>query len=88
MFNKDVSSCFNQYDPVKALSKQLDSMVDTLNVLAGLVVSNVSAHKRMSINALLTIDVHNRDIIQNMVSAKVNRPDNFEWTRWAWLVDW
>ena len=57
-------------------------MIRTLNMLANLVSSNLVPHRRQSINALLTIDVHNRDIIASMVDNKISRRDDFEWTRY------
>ena len=56
-------------------------MVETLTSLAGLVSVSLSLHRRMSINALLTINVHSRDILFSMIESSILRPDNFEWTR-------
>ena len=80
-FNKEVVACFIASDPVAQLAGIRDKMIRTLSMLANLVCSNLSPHKRQSINALLTIDVHNRDIINSMVENKISRRDDFEWTR-------
>ena len=81
MFNRDVLQCFTQSDPLFALMKYRDKMIEILNILARLVVSNLAPHKRLSVNALITIDVHNRDIVSSMIENNVTRKDNFEWTR-------
>ena len=81
MFNKDVMSCFIQSSARDALINLRDAMVKTLNTLAGLVSTNLLPHKRLSINALLTIDVHNRDILNSMIDNMITRKDDFEWTR-------
>ena len=52
-----------------------------LNELAGLVSTNLAPHRRLAINALLTINVHNRDILTSMIDNKISRKDDFEWTR-------
>lgn len=81
MYNKTVLNCFSGAEPQKELKALNAYMVDTLNTLAGLVSSNLVPHKRLSINALLTIDVHNRDIIVSMIENQIHKKDDFEWTR-------
>ena len=81
MFNKDVLACFSDPDPVTKLIELRDKVVRMLNMLAGLMSANLVMYKRLSINALLTIDVHNRDIIFDMIENKITQKDDFEWTR-------
>ena len=80
--------CFSHDNPHSQVKLMRDNMLETLNMLAKLVSSNLVPHRRMAINALLTIDVHNRDILNSMVDNKINRRDDFEWTRLvnSWLV--
>ncbi|XP_023930267.1 dynein heavy chain 6, axonemal [Lingula anatina] len=81
MFNKDVLNCFATYEPRKAMMSIQDNLVETLNVLAGLVSTNLASHKRLSIEALLIITVHNRDIVADMIDNKVTKKDDFEWMK-------
>lgn len=81
MLNKDVVIAFSHMKATYELRKILEKMLETLNMLANLVTSNLIPHKRMAINALLTIDVHNRDILHSMVENRILRKDDFEWTR-------
>ncbi|XP_053375273.1 dynein axonemal heavy chain 6-like isoform X4 [Mercenaria mercenaria] len=81
MFNKDVVRGFDQSDPKVALIEVLNKMVESLGHLAGLVSTSLQPYQTMCIEALLTIDVHNRDIISNMINAGVMAKDNFEWTK-------
>ncbi len=81
MLNKEMNLCFNHDNPHSQVKLMRDNMLETLNMLAKLVSSNLVPHRRMAINALLTIDVHNRDILNSMVENKINRRDDFEWTR-------
>jgi dynein heavy chain len=52
-----------------------------LNVLAGLVSTDIASFRRLSVNALLTIEVHNRDIITSMITNNITQPEDFEWKR-------
>ena len=81
MFNKDVLACFAGDDPMTLLIEMRDKVIGMLNMLAGLMSANLVMYKRLSINALLTIDVHNRDIIFDMIENKISQKDDFEWTR-------
>ena len=71
-----------------ALSKLQTETVAVLNVLAGLVGTDISFFRRLSLNALLTIDVHNRDIINNMIANGIARLDDFEWKRYYIHLQW
>lgn len=54
--------------------KQIDAMVD-------LVRAPLDKQQRMCLGALLTIDVHARDVIRTMVAKKVGSLTEFEWTK-------
>lgn len=81
MFNKDVVRCFDRGDPIASLNEVLEKMMEFLSQLAGLVSSALQAYQTMCIEALLTIDVHNRDILSKMINDGVVTKDDFEWTR-------
>lgn len=38
-------------------------------------------HKLMTIEALLTIQVHSRDILSDLIENRVSSVENYEWTR-------
>lgn len=82
MLNKDVVKCFDQANPVNALSGNLNKMIESLKRLAELVSSPQLRHyQTMSIEALLTINVHNRDILSRLINNFVTSKDDFEWTK-------
>ena len=83
MFNKDVVKCFDQSDPRAALNEVQDKMMGYLSSLAGLVSGHMPAYQTMSIEALLTIDVHSRDIVSNMIGNDITKRDDFEWTKYV-----
>lgn len=85
MFNKDVQKAFDASNPNLALNGVLDRMKDSLSRLAGLVSGNLLMYQTMCIEALLTINVHNRDIISNMIGSRVSTREDFEWTKYVWL---
>ena len=52
-----------------------------LNNLAKLVRGNLAPLIRIMFCSLITIDVHARDIVTNLIAAKVTSSTNFEWQR-------
>ncbi|XP_041832637.1 dynein heavy chain 6, axonemal-like [Melanotaenia boesemani] len=61
-----------------------------LNTLAALVQGQLPALHRNIITALITIDVHARDIVTDLVQQKVDTTSNFEWQRqlrYYWDLD-
>ncbi|KAM9330540.1 dynein axonemal heavy chain 6 [Gastrophryne carolinensis] len=63
---------------------------ERLNALAGLVRGQLPALHRNIITALITIDVHARDIVSDLVKEQVNSIDSFEWQRqlrYYWDLD-
>jgi len=54
--------------------RQIDAMVD-------LVRTNLTKHQRTLLGALLTIDVHARDVVRTMVQKKTSMLSDFEWTK-------
>lgn len=52
-----------------------------LSELAGLVLSPLVGFQRQSVEALLTITVHNRDIVNSLIGRRVSKRTDFEWKR-------
>nr|CAD7258339.1 unnamed protein product [Timema shepardi] len=54
---------------------------DDLNNLAAMVRGDLEKLQRMVLCSLITVDVHARDIVTELVREKVTSEDNFEWLR-------
>ncbi|XP_071789676.1 dynein axonemal heavy chain 6-like isoform X2 [Asterias amurensis] len=81
MYNRDVSASLESADPGTSLVETRDKLVLRLNTLAGMVTKPLSSYQRHCVEALITIMVHSRDILNNLIEKKVRRSDDFEWTR-------
>ncbi|CAK8691447.1 unnamed protein product [Clavelina lepadiformis] len=76
--------------PVEELKDFEETSFMRLNRLAALVRMNIPRLHRNNITALITVDVHARDIITDMVKMGVDSPTNFEWLRqlrYYWELD-
>ncbi|XP_019622649.1 PREDICTED: dynein heavy chain 6, axonemal-like [Branchiostoma belcheri] len=77
-------------DRQKALQEQEDKNFAQLNRLAELVRGELPKLTRNILGALITIDVHARDIVTDMVKAEVDSVNSFDWQkvlRYYWDLD-
>ncbi|KAJ3125644.1 Dynein heavy chain 6, axonemal [Physocladia obscura] len=81
IWTRDVSEAIKSSNPEKALNTFKQESINNLSALAGLVRGELTSIQRAVLGALITIDVHNRDIVQGLCLAKVSRLADFEWTK-------
>jgi dynein heavy chain len=91
MFCRDLTECLGTKDGVLDAVKGAEQRCfQNLNNLAGLVRGVLPNLIRKIIGALITLDVHSRDVVTLMVQNKVTGPRDFEWlknARYYWEAD-
>ncbi|XP_071942686.1 dynein axonemal heavy chain 6-like [Antedon mediterranea] len=91
MWCRDLSAVLEgDFDRQEALKEFEKRCVTNLNNLAAMVRGQLPQLVRNVLCALITIDVHARDIVTSMVKNEVNSVNNFEWTkqlRYYWDMD-
>ncbi|KAG8130386.1 hypothetical protein E2320_017073 [Naja naja] len=92
MWCRDLTQCLEgeDHDHLVALEEFENENFDRLNALASLVRGILPKIHRNIITALITIDVHARDIVTELVKQKVDSVDNFDWQRqlrYYWDLD-
>jgi dynein heavy chain len=65
----------------KALEEFLNFSVQQLNKMVELVKGQLTKLERSVMGALIVIDVHARDVVKQMIKARVESINDFEWTR-------
>lgn len=78
-----MSKCFADYKCGQAMQTYKEEMISSLNQLAELVSTDLINYKRLSMEALLTVQVHNRDIISSLIQSDITDRSDFEWLRWV-----
>ncbi|XP_056619544.1 dynein axonemal heavy chain 6 [Triplophysa dalaica] len=82
MWCRDMDNCLEgDHDHHQALQEFEVTNFQRLNALAAMVRGNLPSLHRNIITALITTDVHARDIVTELVKEKVDSSDNFEWQR-------
>jgi len=66
-------------DTLELMSRRMISMLQIVVNLASL---SLKQHQRLSVNALLTIYVHCRDVVGMLVGARVTSIGDFQWSRY------
>ncbi|XP_053147968.1 dynein axonemal heavy chain 6 isoform X2 [Hemicordylus capensis] len=92
MWCRDLTQCLegDDHDHLEALAEFENENFDRLNALASLVRGILPKLHRNIITALITIDVHARDIVTELVEQEVDTIDNFDWQRqlrYYWDLD-
>ena len=73
-----------------ALRQQKKKQVSYLNKLTGIIRGPLSKVDRNKVVALITMEIHNRDVMERMVKANCNAVSDFEWLsqlRFVFLKD-
>jgi dynein heavy chain len=80
-FNKSIVSCLISENSNEALKTYHTSMVSLINVVANLISKESVMHKLLTIEALITIEVHSRDILTGLIHNKISNVEDFEWRK-------
>jgi dynein heavy chain len=89
MWSRNTEQALKAKDPVAAMKTWYDTNVSQLADLTALVRGALTKLQRKIIVALVTTDVHARDIVEEMWRAKVDTIGNFTWQqqlRYYWDV--
>ena len=62
-----------------ALTLYFSKLVDQLNGLVELVQEPLTDLQRISVGALIVIDVHAKDVVEKLIKEKINSILEFEW---------
>ena len=81
MYNRDVLAAFDAPDPLQGLRDFEAKCKSQLKDLATLSRSKLQKLYRKVLGALITIDVHARDIISDLIAKEVTKSTDFEWVR-------
>lgn len=65
----------------KALEEFLEESIKQINKMVELVKGQLTRLERSVIGALVVLDVHARDVVRQMIKARVENINDFEWTK-------
>ncbi len=80
-FNKQILACLKSDNPNNELKTYQTSMINMINFVANMVSKETVMHKLLTIEALITIEVHSRDILTGLIQNKISNTEDFEWRK-------
>ncbi|XP_078399007.1 dynein axonemal heavy chain 6-like, partial [Cetorhinus maximus] len=81
MFSWDCEKCFNGSRPRSQLQDVRMVLMSRLGALAELMSTPLRAFQETVLETLLTINVHCRDVLTDLITKNIFKADDFEWTR-------
>jgi dynein heavy chain, axonemal len=84
-FSKRVVECFSNganADSPLLLRNCMHNLINHINSVANIVSSELEGYKLLTIEALLILEVHSRDILAGLIENNVNNFNEFEWTKY------
>ncbi|XP_078256078.1 dynein axonemal heavy chain 6-like [Rhinoraja longicauda] len=81
MFNHDCTVCFSGAQPQSQLQRVHLELMNRVDMLAELVCEPLHASQQMVLESMVTINVHCRDVLSDLISKKVFKAEDFEWSR-------
>eukprot|EP00742_Colponemidia_sp_Colp-10_P004283 GILJ01004568.1.p1 GENE.GILJ01004568.1~~GILJ01004568.1.p1 ORF type:complete len:2868 (+),score=508.60 GILJ01004568.1:1-8604(+) len=90
MWSRGCEEALRDKENKRAMRQWLHLNVEQLNELCQLVTTDLTPLERRVIVALVTTDVHNRDIVQSLLSNQVTTVEDFIWQqqlRYYWSPD-
>lgn len=80
-FNKQIVKSMHSSNVLESLNAYRESLIEGVNTASNMMSKELPNHKLLTVEALLTIQVHARDILTGLVENKVTSVDNYEWKR-------
>ena len=87
VFTSDVENALRNTTPYEELSYLIDKIKSQLDALAESVKKRMSEHQRNIAVALIIAIVHARDIVNGLLDHSVTSADDFQWTRYIYLLN-
>jgi dynein heavy chain len=76
IFTHKVTQALTNSNKMEALKHFI---AEKLNFLSGMIKQNLTARQRSTIQAMMVLDVHNRDVIEELSRSNTNSLQDFEW---------
>jgi len=81
LWTKEVESAFTRKRPKDGLIETRDLTEEYLNDYRMLMKERLSGAVRRRVIAIITGEVHNKDVVDMMVASDVTNPNDFNWQK-------
>lgn len=81
MFTKECETNFQSSHPMEEMIASRDEVNSILDQFTEIASESLLFHKQTTLEALVTLYIHCRDILTTMIEHKVIKSEDFEWKR-------
>lgn len=89
-WTSEVTECLYSADPVPAMTSYLDKCRTQIGHIVDLVRAPLSVQNRITLGALVVLDVHSRDVLLELIDKNTVKANDFNWLaqlRYYWEKD-
>lgn len=78
-WTSEITKSFCNANPTSALEEYFQKFKEQINEIVEMICVNLPMQHRITLGALVILNVHARDTLNELIESKVSSPNDFKW---------